>query len=201
MEATRATLQDSSDPRVERTRRAIVDGAHRLLDDGATTFSVADLVRTSGVSRSTFYAHFEDLDAVAVLLLRESFTRIRSLYAEARRRGTGDAVGAMRVAQVRVVELFVANRALFAALAASSTANGFRRELVHAVSVEIETTLTAFDVVPAGVRADLTAVYVASAAVGLLETWLRGDLRATDDEVVEHLMVLMPTWLARGGRP
>ena len=65
----------SADPRARRTRRRVFDAVERLVmqEDGgrAEGIAVSDIVREAGISRSSFYAHFEDASAVASALLRE----------------------------------------------------------------------------------------------------------------------------------
>lgn len=54
------------DPRMQRSRNALVDAATRLLDDRAVSdISITGLVEEAGVTRPTFYQHFPDIPAIA----------------------------------------------------------------------------------------------------------------------------------------
>ncbi|MEU2198750.1 TetR/AcrR family transcriptional regulator [Isoptericola sp. NPDC019482] len=60
-----------------RTRRAIVDAAAALMDDGGVGFSVDDLAARAGVSRRTVFNHFPSLDDVVAAVGAEVFGAVR----------------------------------------------------------------------------------------------------------------------------
>lgn len=203
IERTRSIIQSSVDPRVARTREAIMAAVHRLLIEGKAGFSgtgdepitVIDIVRTAGVSRSSFYSHFAGLDDVAAAILSEAFTSIRSLYSQSLADAAADAYASMRLSQVRLVDHFVQNRGLYAALALQPLSAGIQSETVRAMTGEILASFAARDI-PSAVRPDIAATYIANAAVGLLYAWLRGEVEASAEELVDNLMSLMPAWLS-----
>ena len=66
------TLPATSDPRVEHSRRALKEALRDLVtDNGPEKVSVSALCKAAGVSRPTFYQHFETVDDVYGALLRD----------------------------------------------------------------------------------------------------------------------------------
>ncbi|CAN5183776.1 TetR/AcrR family transcriptional regulator [soil metagenome] len=197
IDRTRSAIQSSNDPRVARTRDAILAAVRRLLTERTDDepIAVIDIVRASGVSRSSFYSHFTGLDDVAAYMLREAFARIRSLYSQSLADDAADAFETMRLSQIRLVDHFVENRVLFSALAAQPLGAVIQSDTVTAMAAEIGASFSGRDV-PAGLRPDIAATYIAHAAVGLLYAWLRGEIEASAEELVASLMSLMPAWLS-----
>ncbi|RUR00949.1 TetR/AcrR family transcriptional regulator [Labedella endophytica] len=66
------------DPRLVRTRDALIGAATAALDDGdSESLSITDLVSAAGVSRPSFYQHFGDLPT---LVHAAALTRMRSAF-------------------------------------------------------------------------------------------------------------------------
>lgn len=115
-EALRDILRGSTDPRVSRTRAALVAAVQSLAEAEAEV-SVSAIVREAGISRASFYSHFSGLDELAMSLHREAFTAIADLV-RLDKTGGPDAV---RRSQERLVAHFAENRALYSAVAALPT--------------------------------------------------------------------------------
>jgi len=58
-----------------RSRRAILDAAHRLLSDGGDA-SFADIAHAAGVGQATVYRHFEDRPDLIAALAEQGMTRL-----------------------------------------------------------------------------------------------------------------------------
>lgn len=190
-EAIRRTLRTSGDPRVARTRSAIVAAVHAL-SDSDDDISVAAVVRTAGISRASFYSHFAGLDELAHALMRDAFSSIGAQWADE----TGDPTAAIRRAQRRLVDHFVENRGLYAAVAALPISKEAHLANARAMAAVIEQTLRAHPQRPADLAVEAVARYIAGAAYGLIDAWLTGEVVLEDGALVEHLVRLLPPWFS-----
>jgi AcrR family transcriptional regulator len=184
----RRTLGGSNDPRVARTRDAIADAVHRLSDrDGDLT--VSSIVRESGVSRASFYAHYSGLDELAAHLMRDAFQIIAADY-EASVLAPADA---MRASQTRLVDHFLDNLAFYRAVSELPVSKDGYLAAVRAMAAFIEPALAAH---PEAHNPPAVARYVAGAAYGLIDAWLTGDVDLGPEELVDHLTSLLPPWFS-----
>lgn len=195
IEGVRQTLNSSQDPRVARTRAAIVAAVHRVLAANPESIAVTDVIRESGVSRSSFYSHFASIDELAMYLLGEEYSRIAALDRDLRQTHSVSDLEAMRRSQERLVDHYTENRALYAAALALSTETD--RRAATEMAIPILANIRALSGVPADIQPEIAALYVANAAVGLLHAWLRGEVEATKTQLVNHLVSLLPVWLSK----
>ncbi len=188
-EELRRTLQGSLDPRVARTRTAIIDAVTELSasDD---EISVAAIVRAAGISRASFYAHYSGLDELADVLRRDAFVAIADLY---QRDETPDA---MRVSQDRLVAHFAHNRVLYSAVGALPITKDGYLAGVRAMAAVIEDALRDHPQRPEELEAEPTARYIAGAAFGLLDAWITDEIVLGEEELAAHLTRLLPSWFS-----
>lgn len=74
--------------RKEQTRRRLLGAAHELLaEQGFTSLSLREVARHAGVVPAAFYRHFENLDALGLALVEESFANLNAALRAARARG------------------------------------------------------------------------------------------------------------------
>ncbi|MGW8482786.1 TetR/AcrR family transcriptional regulator [Microbacterium sp. NPDC055903] len=185
----RRGLQESADPRADRTRRRLFDAAQVLSAKDADV-SVSALVREAGVSRSAFYTHFADLGELALRMLEPAFVEIAETAAAAR---DEDPHRAMREAQDRLAAHVHADRALYRAaflLPGGTLLERIREAMIAPIAAHIDAVRP-----PTGLRAELAARYVAGAATTVLADWVTGRIEASPAEIADHLYVLMPTWM------
>jgi AcrR family transcriptional regulator len=72
--ARRLPESTRTDPRWERTRRALIDAGRRVLArNGAAAATVMEIVREAGVSQPSFYNHFASLDALIEAIAADFF--------------------------------------------------------------------------------------------------------------------------------
>lgn len=73
--------------RKERTRRAILDAALELSQDSALiALSLRQVAKEVGIVPTAFYRHFESIEELGLALVEESFTTLREMLRDARRR-------------------------------------------------------------------------------------------------------------------
>ncbi|MFK4761157.1 TetR/AcrR family transcriptional regulator [Microbacterium sp. ZW T5_45] len=188
-EDVRRGLRKSSDPRAGRTRERLFAAAQSLCarDDEV---SVSALVREAGVSRSAFYTHFADVGELALRMIEPVFEEIAATAAAAR---AEDPHRAMREAQEGLAAHVHADRSLYRAaflLPGGTLLERMRDAMVVPLAAHIETVQP-----PEGIRADITAGYIAGAATGVLADWVTGRIDASPSTLADHLYLLMPAWM------
>ncbi|KAA0098182.1 TetR family transcriptional regulator [Mycolicibacterium sp. P1-18] len=71
--------------RKEATRRAIVAGALRLLEERSfSALSLREVTREAGIVPAAFYRHFDSMEALGLVLIDESFRALRDMLRGAR---------------------------------------------------------------------------------------------------------------------
>jgi AcrR family transcriptional regulator len=192
---TRGVIRASGDPRVARTRQAILDAVEELAarDEQIT---VAAIVRSAGIGRSSFYTHFSGIDELAITVLSGVFEAIGAEDLELRRHHVVSGAEAARLAQVRLVGHLVQHRALYASMLALPFTSAVYSRAVEAYATQVRATIALLPDAPDGAMVDAVAVYTASGSLGLLAHWVRSDDPVPAPELVEQLMSLLPAWLA-----
>jgi len=192
---TRSGIRASGDPRVARTRQAILDAVESLAA-GDDPITVAAIVRTAGIGRSSFYTHFSGVDELAVTVLSGVFQAIGLEDVELRRHRIVSGAEAARVAQVRLVSHLVQHRALYASMLALPFTSAVYTQAVEGYAAQVRATIALLPEIPHGLSADAVAIYTASGSLGLLAHWIRSDNPIPADALVDQLMSLVPAWLA-----
>jgi AcrR family transcriptional regulator len=182
----------STDPRVVRTRKAIVDAVHTLSREGATSIGVADITRTAGISRATLYSHFSSLDRIALYVFEGAVESITALAFEA---GDDPSPERMRQFLTLLVDHYDENRPLYSAVLALPVSLEVNSRAVERLGSIFVAQL--FDsTLPPGLHPEVIARYTSSATIGVLDAWIHQDLLMTADETVDHLIQLMPPSLS-----
>lgn len=161
--------------------------------DAAEGIAVSDIVREAGISRSSFYAHFDDAAGVVSALLREDL-----VVADVAESVAEDRIGsvALRRGYARLVERLVDRHAFHARLRARASARIASDDAVLDTVLALHREVFARVDVPSRVDAELTATFAAGGVLAVVGAWLAGLLDGTDEELVEHLVALLPPWLA-----
>ncbi|MDB5691028.1 MAG: hypothetical protein JWO81_91 [Alphaproteobacteria bacterium] len=165
--------QIAEDRRAARTRVAINSAFVALvIETRYDGIRVADIVARAGIGRSTFYEHYRGKDD----LLHQSMEWLLALVADAVVPGSDEA--ALRSA----VDHFWGNRRLARAVMAHPLGIAVRR----ALAALIETRLAASGAGdPDLIRA--RAIQIAAAQLALLEGWTKGEVTASQEQVVAQL--------------
>ena len=192
---SRSDLRASGDPRVARTRQAILDAVETLAS-ADKPITVAAIVRTAGIGRSSFYTHFSGIDELAVVVLGDVFRAIGAEDVELRRHRVVSGAEAARVAQVRLVGHLVQHRALYVSLLAMPFTAAVYARAVEAYAAQVHATIALLPEIPHGLTAEAVATYTAAGSLGLLAQWIRNDDPVPADVLVDQLMALVPSWLA-----
>ncbi|WP_068494945.1 TetR/AcrR family transcriptional regulator [Pseudoclavibacter helvolus] len=180
----------SPDPRPARTQAAIIAAVERLSARGDAV-TVPAIAAEAGVSRSTFYAQFKDLDALAVRILTEVFTEIEAL--DLRLRASATPIETARATTSQLVAEFAKRRTLYAGVLGSRTTTEAHRG-VRAVFAE-QALGTMQLTVPVGLDPKVAAEYVAGGSLAVLTAWLLSDTPEPIERVQQQLLSLLPAWL------
>lgn len=183
------------DPRALRTRQAIFEAVERLAADSSTSGSderdltVSDIVRVAGISRSSFYAHYDGVADVAAGLLAASFAQIEPNDAPA-----FDNTDALRRGYARLVDHLTDRYGFYSSLRALPSMRGAYDDAVTGYCRGLLLSVLPNEL-PDGIDAEFTAAYVAGGSLAVLGGWIGGRLDGTDDELVDHLVAQLPEWL------
>lgn len=102
----------------------------------------------------------------------------------------------MRRAQQLLVEHFATNAATFRAVSGlSQTREGYLAGVKTMADV-IEQVLAEHPARPAQLRTDAISRYIAGAAYGLIDAWLTEEIALSEEQLVEHLVALLPPWFS-----
>lgn len=166
-----------------------------LMREHTATVSVSDIVRTAGISRSTFYAHFTGLDVLATDYLRSQLAEISQSGVELRRGDLVSGTLSARIGYRRLIAHMVEHYPLYSSVLELPPTRTAHNAVVDAYAGQIVQSMRALGPVPAGVNPHVVANYVAGGALTLIGAWMSGRIEASDDELVEQLTALLPTWL------
>ncbi|GAA3862275.1 TetR/AcrR family transcriptional regulator C-terminal domain-containing protein [Leifsonia kafniensis] len=190
----RGGLRSSVDPRVAKTRQRISAGVERLSTRGLEV-TVSAIVAEAGVSRATFYTHFADLEELALWLQESAFAAIAD--AALNLEGPDGPTAAMLESQRRLVRHYAEHRTLYSAVFQLPVARGAQGHTAQGMARDIRSHIALRGGPPAGLDADLTALYIANAATGLIVAWVLGEIEADVETLALHLLELMPRWMHR----
>lgn len=180
----------SPDPRPARTQAAIIAAVERLSSRGEEV-TVPAIAAEAGVSRSTFYAQFKDLDALAVRILTEVFTEIEAL--DLRLRASATPIETARATTSQLVAEFAKRRTLYAGVLGSRTTTEAHRGVCAVFAEQALGTMQL--TVPVGLDPKVAADYVAGGSLAVLTAWLLSDTPDPTERVQQQLLALLPAWL------
>lgn len=184
-------MSRAEDPRPARTRAAIVAAVEALSARGEEV-TVPAIVAEAGISRSTFYTQYRDLDALAVAILTTVFTDIEALDLELRRRDT-TSVETAQATTTQLVAEFARKRSLYSGVLGSRTTTEAHRAVQDAFAAQALDTMRA--TVPDDVDPRLAADYVAGGSLAVITAWLLSEQPAPTEHVQRQLLSLLPAWL------
>lgn len=168
-----AFLQDR---RIARTRGSIMRAFVALLGECRyDAIRVADVTERANVGRSTFYQHFGGKED----LLHQSMQPVLAMIADA---AEANGTGRIRFAVAHSWE----NRRLGRILLSQPLLPAIRRALADLIEERIRRAATTAEA-DEMIRAQ--AIQIAASQLALIEAWTRGELRATQDQVVDRLCI------------
>ncbi|MCQ9369462.1 TetR/AcrR family transcriptional regulator [Brevibacterium sp. 50QC2O2] len=198
-------VRRAQDPRPAKTRAAIIDAANRLAWTQEAELSVAMIAKEAGISRTSFYAQFKDLDDIAVQLIRERFVEISQIDDELR---SAQAGGPATLATTSVLlDEFLARRHLFSVVlgaVGSARVSGEAYRTIQGI-LAAGARQTMLRVAPAGIDPDSAATFIAAGILAVIVDWLAADEAeasiGTREELQDQIIALLPTWVTNTQPP
>ena len=186
--------------RTQYTRRALRDALIELLaDKPLARITVRELCERADVNRSTFYAHYPDLDSLLRDIEEDTIDWVNGTLQQLLERPDPDSVG--RVIE-HVCRYIADNRSHLRVLMSPQADVGFQQQLLgliysrHAIAEQLQN--AAAD--PA--EAQMRMRFAVSGSIGLLQYWLSTDLEASPEAVAHTIFTMgMPTGRRRPRRP
>ncbi len=190
-EATTRGLPSEQDPRFRRSRESIIVALRDTARSGRPV-TVSSVSSAAGVTRATFYNHFQTLEEAAWLALLDSFGQLLAVDIDKRRRGAAaELVGVQSLR--KLVELLRVDAEL-ARLAEAHRERSVLPGLAGIVLEQVHRFRAEFSA-PADADADAEDVYVAAGLYALIATGARGDREAAD--VASTAYSMLPEWMRR----
>lgn len=181
------------DPRIVRTRTAILDAAVELLKTTRVAdITVASICAQAGVSRVAFYDRFGTLDGMFAALMEQELNRVRELAASMEpKAGRGDAEPPEDL--VELIRIIEENAGLYRAMLGESGNLAFAHLMRDAVRIAVSASLHRLpDVSTWTVDVDLYLDYVAGAVLSVILGWLERAPQTTSDEIARQVWQLIP---------
>jgi AcrR family transcriptional regulator len=179
----------SVDARAVRTRDRLREAYLAVSASGAVPL-VSTVVRAAAVNRSSFYAHFDDMDDMSLWMLDEALGDLAASQAELARRAHQNTRVTAVAAGNAYLDAIEANRAALRAAVVADRARARAR-----IGATMERTMLDFMAITPGwddlsVNARATASWVSHGWAGVICAWLAGDIVATRDELLTELVAL-----------
>lgn len=179
----------SADVRAVRTRERLREAYLAISKSGAVPM-VSTVVRVAAVNRSSFYAHFDDMDDMSLWVLDEALGDLAMSQAELARRAHQNTRVTAITAGSAYLDAIEANRAALSAAVLADRARARAR-----IGATMERTMLDFLAITPGwddlsVNARATASWVAHGWAGVICAWLAGDIVMSRQELLTELVAL-----------
>lgn len=174
------------DPRIERTRRAIIQAAREvLLEDGDESVSLTAIATRAGYSRRAAYANFTDLAGILLAVAVDALELAEppDLPPDELR-----ADGVLRDRIHRLLEQIEAERPLLRRISAFAGSPALGDALWHTARRIFE---RAGEGLGLTIEDDVVVVFVTGGFVTLAREWIVGTLPATTDSLTESVMTII----------
>ncbi|WP_345751350.1 TetR/AcrR family transcriptional regulator [Microbacterium rhizophilus] len=194
------------DPRVARTRAALVDAALETLESAPVAdLTVAALCAKAGVSRVAFYDRFGSIDALLVAAMEAELDRVREAAA-AIDPGGDRAEDEPPADLVEVFRIIGQHAGLYRAMLAETGSMAFLHRMRDALRVAVRASMHRLPGSAEWPVAHETYYdYIAGAVVSVVIGWLSADDRRRGDDIARELWWLIAhrpdALLAAGARP
>lgn len=167
-------------------------------------FTTMAIIRESGISRGTFYAHFPTLEDLAEQMLEARFAQIGEADRKDRREALDAAASSPQAdlrrpaedSQLALARFVQDHRGFFRASLEWRLASRVHERVVEAHAAQIAETLRVMGpAVPPHIDHTAFSLFLAGGSVALLTDWLREPDPIPPDAMAERLLSTMPEWL------
>lgn len=176
-----------------------MEAALGLSGISGTQLNASSIARAAGVNRSSFYAHFDSLEALVCELLDTTLAGIAELGWSTRAAADGSPDEAGRHDLHALVKHVHEHRRVYVAVLGAEAGAVARVHLARVLQTRFADSFVrygALDIVdPTTVQA--TATGVGHAVAALLADWIVGALDCTEERLTDHLVASIPPWTRR----
>ncbi|WP_157109221.1 TetR/AcrR family transcriptional regulator [Cryobacterium arcticum] len=183
----------SSDPRSQRSRQQIFAAMHSQARAGELT-SISSLSESAGITRATFYNHFDTFEEAAWFAILDSFDHLIAQAFERRDEGIELAVAAIENLRT-IVELLRAEPQLFHL--ADSYDNGSDLRGIAEI-IRVQNRIVWVDSGDDSATAEVEITYAAAGLYAVLSMGARSEDDAGEIARVAHS--LLPDWMRQANR-
>lgn len=181
------------DPRAHRARDAILSAAFALADQAPAALTVSSVVQRAGISKSTFYQHFADIDDLCAFVLDDTLDAINADDLAARSHHENAFETTVR-GHRRVIEHLSSHPRFFAHILGAPERARVRDRFINRVAARLESSMR----IAAPTRDDDTiraaALYVAAGFVTVTSAWLPRCEHGSAERLAVELASLAPEW-------
>lgn len=192
----RAELAGADDTKVRSTRRRL---AHALreaaADDAVRGASVGDIVARAGVSRSTFYTHFANVEELAVAAISDVFADLAPVDIDRRSRHELSRAEITRQGLGELLDALIEQRPLLLLAVNGAAAAAVREHFVDAMADTLTATIRVERPNASEAIINATAQYIAAGVLRLLLRSAMRDAVTNRDELLEIVFDLLPRYL------
>lgn len=172
-----------------RSKRLIREALMTLLQEkDYEKITVTDIVKLADINRATFYAHYQDVMALMEEINNEMLSEIYKLLEEF---DYNTFFTDPHPIISQVVAFLAADAEFYQILLKSSGALQFLEELKNL----FEQYMQAIENVPVNIKESsfykIRVCYFSGGMVHVLKKWIVGELQCTQDEIVEHICLLL----------
>ena len=195
MDPLQLSDQPRTDPRATRTRKKLISAFREALEDeDPGGMSVAALARKAGVSRASFYLHFDSAEALGLTALSELFDFIVGSSLDRLQQDHASQYDVSRIAFSEVAAFVVEHPRFYTQLLGPGAAPTF---IQAAVDTLAEQTLASFQAMDLPTRVDLAFAsrFFAYGALGMIGTWLASGAEKPHDVLAQDIVDCLPAWL------
>lgn len=182
------------DPRQTRTRGALTQAFHELLEDeNLATISVAALCTAAGVHRTTFYGHAASIEEFAVDVMTRELDEVSTVNVG---NGAGEVLTVYSQAMVDVLERVAKERRHYRALLASKWGGALRVAIDERMQLRVRIALEVFakeEETEVPDEREHAVAFISGALVGTIVQWALSDDEDTRTWAA-RTQALMPPW-------
>jgi AcrR family transcriptional regulator len=174
-----AQQKTNQEPRMLKSRQALCEAIFQLLEEHSfTRITVNNICKVAGVSRTTFYQHFQD-----------KYELIRFALEQATREMQRTSGGSAEREIHNVVDFVYENRNVFRNL---DEQNEELFHLLNDISISsLKGSLENTAGLPQGISSELHAVFLAGGRAWLLLWWLKTDCQTPKEQLEDYLVSML----------
>ena len=175
------------DPRAKRTRKMLIDAFSSLVQNkNAETITVKELVEKAGLSRATFYLHFEDMPSFLKELTSDTIHELVQYAVNQEAAGVTD-----RGFYKRFFDYILDNQKLFRGMLGVHGYPLFRQSFIEAGVQGYEQQLSPYrETFEKDVALDMLTHYIASAHAGIVVHWLNQGCKYSSQYMARQIQYL-----------